>query len=329
MEENLLVRYIMHHVTPEEEMTVKSWLRESDANRRRLFELEQLCSLRKEMEIRKDTERMDRAFSALSDRLGFAEEEQKPVKTAKTFRLAWYKVASVAAVLLLLVVNVFFLTREEKQAWNTVFVPKGQRVSLLLSDGTTVWLNSESRFSYPTQFTADHREAKLEGEGYFEVAHNPKCPFTLSLPMLDVHVLGTKFNARAYSGEPCSVALKEGSVEVETADHAKRQRMEPGDEVNYTPRNGLVLIKGKKDTSIDTWTTGDLMLKDMTLRQMIRQMERHFDVKIYVGDNALLEEYFTCHIRKDLTINQVMDLLKETRRLDYTINHDSVYIFRP
>ena len=137
-------------------------------------------------------------------------------------------------------------------------VPKGQRVSLLLSDGTTVWLNAESRFSYPAKFSEKYRTVTLEGEGYFEVAHNPKCPYTVKLPMLNIRVLGTKFNAKAYLDEPSWITLKEGSVEVSTLDDRSKERMSPNDQVYYTVSDGLVLIRNSAQAIVDSWHTGDL-----------------------------------------------------------------------
>ena len=207
-------------------------------------------------------------------------------------------------------------------------VPKGQRVSLLLSDGTTVWLNAESRFSYPAKFSEKYRTVALEGEGYFEVAHNPKCPFTVKLPMLNIRVLGTKFNAKAYLDEPSWITLKEGSVEVSTLDDRSKERMSPNDQVYYTVSDGLVLIRSSAQANVDSWTTGGLRFDNKTLKEMAKVIERRYDVKIRIMDSSLVEEYFTCHFRKDLTIAQAMELLKETRRVDYRIEKKTVYLYK-
>lgn len=159
----------------------------------------------------------------------------------------------------------------------------------------------------------------MEGEGYFEVAHNPKCPFTVKLPMLNIRVLGTKFNAKAYLDEPSWITLKEGSVEVSTLDDRSKERMSPNDQVYYTVSDGLVLIRNSAQANVDSWTTGDLRFDNKTLKEMAKVIERRYDVKIRIMDSSLVEEYFTCHFRKDLTIAQAMELLKETRRVDYRI----------
>lgn len=327
MKNEILIRYINKCCTVAEEKEILEWLKEKD-NRQRLFELEQIWGLKAEMRF-SDKRRMDEAYQQLSGQLGFGKQTQK--KEKQIWRLTireWLKYAAILVLVSLFTANLFYITKEEPEAFNTVVVPRGQRVSLLLSDGTTVWLNAESRFSYPAKFSEKYRMVKLEGEGYFEVAHNPEFPFTVKLPMLNVRVLGTKFNAKAYLNEPSWITLKEGSVEVATLDDKSKERMLPNDQVYYTVSDGLVLIRSSAQANVDSWTTGDLRFDNKTLKEMAKVIERRYDVKIKIMDSSLVEEYFTCHIRKDLTIDQAMELLKETRRVNYRIEKKTVYLYK-
>lgn len=81
----------------------------------------------------------------------------------------------------------------------TVTVPSGQRANVILPDGTDVWLNAGTTIRYPISFMKGKREIILDGEAYFEVVHNEKCPFVVHTYAMDVEVLGTKFNVEAYS----------------------------------------------------------------------------------------------------------------------------------
>ena len=327
MKDEILIRYINKHCTATEEKEILEWLKEKD-NRQRLFELEQIWGLKAEMRF-SDKGRMDEAYRQLSRQLGLSKQAEKREKPVQRFTIGeWWKYAAVLVTVCLFATNLFYITKEEPEAYNTVVVPKGQRVSLLLSDGTTVWLNAESRFSYPAKFSEKYRTVTLEGEGYFEVAHNPKCPFTVKLPMLNIRVLGTKFNAKAYLDEPSWITLKEGSVEVSTLDDRSKERMSPNDQVYYTVSDGLVLIRSSAQANVDSWTTGDLRFDNKTLKEMAKVIERRYDVKIRIMDSSLVEEYFTCHFRKDLTIAQAMELLKETRRVDYRIEKKTVYLYK-
>jgi len=327
MEDEILIRYIGKRCSTEEEKQVREWLSDRE-NRRHLFELEQVWGLKTEMRF-SESKHINQAYQRLSGQLGFEKKEAKNEK--RVWRITareWLKYAAILVVVSLFAANLFYITKEDPVAYNTVVVPKGQRVSLLLSDGTTVWLNAESRFSYPAKFSEKYRTVKLEGEGYFEVAHNPKSPFTVVLPMLNVRVLGTKFNAKAYLDEPSWITLKEGSVEVSTLDNKSKERMIPNDQVYYTMSDGLILIRSTEASSVDTWTTGDLRFENKTLKEMAKAIERRYDMKIKIMDSSLVEEYFTCHFRKDLTIEQAMELLKETRRVNYKIEKKTVYLYK-
>lgn len=327
MKDELLLRYISKRCSAEEENRVEEWLKEKD-NRERLFELEQVWGIKEEIRF-SDNTRMDKAYQQLASRLNL---KGNPIRTEqRKWRIiltkVWFKYAAVLIIGCLLAVNIFYVTKEDPVAYNTVVVPKAQRVSLILSDGTTVWLNAESRFSYPTKFSESNRTVELEGEGYFEVAHNPKSPFTVALQNLNIRVLGTKFNAKAYPNEPNLITLKEGSIEVSTLDYKYHEMMSPNDQVYYTLSDGLVLIKQTEASNVDTWTTGDLWFDNQTIAEMAKEIERRYDVKIKIMDSSLINEYFTCHFRKDLTIEQAMDLLKDTRRLNYKIENQTVYLY--
>lgn len=324
MEDELLIRFLNKHCSADEEKQVHEWLALDKANREQLFELEKIWALKSEMHF-SDKEQMQQAYQRLSESLNIG--KQREMKSRFTMR-EWLKYAAILIVASLLAVNLVYINKEEPTAYNTVVVPKGQRVSLLLSDGTTVWLNAESSFSYPTQFSKENRKVKLEGEGYFEVAHNPASPFTVELQMLNVRVLGTKFNVKAYRDEPCWVTLKEGSVEVSTADNTRKEKLAPNDQAYYSANSGLVLYRNQNVTSTDLWTTGDLKFDNRTLKDIAHVMERRYDVKIKFMDEALETEFFTCHFRKDLTIGQALELLKETRRVHYKMEKRMVYLYK-
>lgn len=327
MKDAFLIRYINKRSSAEEQKEMLEWLKD-DQNRQYLFELEQVWSLNAEVRF-SNQKRMNQAYLRLGRKLGFGKEvHQKEKQFWRIAKRDWFKYAAILVVISLFTANLIHLTKEEPEAYNTVVVPKGQRVSLLLSDGTEVWLNAESRFTYPTKFSDRNRTVKLEGEGYFEVTHNTKSPFTVQLQNLNIRVLGTKFNARAYWNEPSWITLKEGSVEVSTSDNKSKKRMAPNDNLYYTANDGLVLIKGTASASVDSWTTGDLKFENKTLKEMAKVIERRYDIKIMIMDSSLVKEYFTCHFCKDLTIEQAMNLLKETRRVNYKIEKRTVYLYK-
>lgn len=98
-------------------------------------------------------------------------------------------------------------------------VPAGQRINIELADGTVVWLNSRTSIQYPAVFNGKERKVSINGEAYFEVAHNRKQPFIVETPKGQVEVTGTKFYVEAYSDNNDFVtSLIEGSVNVTKDD---------------------------------------------------------------------------------------------------------------
>lgn len=131
MKDEILIRYINKHCTATEEKEILEWLKEKD-NRQRLFELEQIWGLKAEMRF-SDKGRMDEAYRQLSRQLGLSGQIEKREKPIQRFTVReWWKYAAVLVAVCLFATNLFYITKEEPEAYNTVVIPKGQRVSLLL-----------------------------------------------------------------------------------------------------------------------------------------------------------------------------------------------------
>ena len=104
--------------------------------------------------------------------------------------------------------------------------------------------------------------------------------------------------------------------------------MEPNDVIYYTVKNGMVLKRNSISQSARSWITGDLKFENKTLLEMAKTIERKYNVTLKIVDGSLAEEYFTCHFRDDLSIDQAMELLKKTQKIDYRIQADTVYLFK-
>lgn len=135
----------------------------------------------------------------------------------------WIGSAAAAVIALFLLYNIPVFTTKSIQpeiALNTIKVPAGQRVEVTLSDGTHIWLNARSEFSYPASFNGNTREVRLKGEAFFDVAKDRNKKFIVNTGRCEVEVLGTQFNVEAYNENEFSTALIQGSVKV--TDTARR-----------------------------------------------------------------------------------------------------------
>ena len=198
-----------------------------------------------------------------------------------------------------------------------------------LSDGTKVWLNSHSKFTYPARFSSKNRDVELEGEGFFEVAHNEKVPFVVHADLLQVKVLGTKFNVKVYNEEPSAITLAEGKVEVATNDNEHKVTLRPNEQVTYSRENGLAVNKSVNTSLVRSWTVGEAAYVNEQLIDIVTDLERRFNVHIIVKDQELDTELFTCRFKETAKISQVLTLLKDTRKLDYKIQGDQIQIYKP
>lgn len=203
-------------------------------------------------------------------------------------------------------------------------VPQGGEYRLELADGTVVWLNSESKFSYPSSFRADGREVQLSGEAYFEVAHDDRAPFTVATPDdVRVAVLGTSFNLSAYPAESRTVAtLVSGRVEVST----------PAMKVELSP--GMQAVAGGDDriavSEVDarmytSWKDGVFEFENMTMKDISLRLERWYGVRFTFADGAQ-DERFTGGIIKSAPLQESLADFERTTDLVFRRRGDEIKV---
>ena len=170
--------------------------------------------------------------------------------------------------------------------------------SLTLSDGTVVFLNSESRLTYPSHFNGDTRNVTLQGEAYFEVAKNPEKRFIVSTShQSQIEVLGTHFNVEAYEDEPdVSTTLVEGQVCFHFSDKdylTKKVVMKPGQRLVYSSTNGDVQLYATSCLSETAWKDGKIIFNNTPLDAALRMLEKRFNVTFKLKNARLKTNAFT------------------------------------
>jgi len=327
LNELILTRYLEKKCNSGEMKKILEWLSGNQANADRLFEMERLWMLKDEARYA-DPQIIDRQFDGLQAKIAQSSNRRHEFKPQRIALVPFLRYAAAAAILILLSVNLFYMIshREADYVANTIEVPKGQRVTLALSDGTKVWLNSQSTLTYPSRFSQNNRKVQLQGEGYFEVAKDQSKPFIVETSLLNVKVIGTKFDMRAYPDEDAFVTLTEGEVEVATPDARHLVRLLPSEQVTYSATQGMKRLKNINTEPVKAWTVGELSFHNTTLAEIVKVLERRFDVQITVSNEKLASDKFTCHFSNDVTIEQIMHNLKDTKRLSYKINNRKIEI---
>ena len=164
----------------------------------------------------------------------------------------------------------------------TVEAPYGSKTKLYLPDGTLVWLNADSRMSYAQDFGINERSLNLSGEAYFEVTRNEEIPFKVHTEELDVKVLGTKFNFRNYKDDlEAKVCLLEGKVALNTRQ--KETVLHPDQQALLDKKTGKLSVSGTKAAYSAEWTNDRLYFDEVLLSDIIKELERSYDVKITVA----------------------------------------------
>ena len=178
-------------------------------------------------------------------------------------------------------------------------VPCGEQMQVVLQDGTVIQLNSDTRLRYPKKFGLFSRSVELWGEGFFVVAKDKKRPFIIDLKGVEVKVTGTKFNVKAYPSEPnVWVTLEEGGVLLKDTKN-KEYPLVPGESAEYNRTSGICQITKPDDMSqISSWRSNSLNFYLTPLRDIIKVMERQYDVHFVVRDSTLLNNRFTLSTSK-------------------------------
>ena len=221
--------------------------------------------------------------------------------------------------------------RENKTGWpekNTLMVPLRGEYRLVLGDGTKVWLNSASSLNYPVQFAEKERCVELDGEAYFEVTPDPERPFIVKSGGVQTRVLGTAFNFSAYRGENAStITLLTGKVAVSAPGHAERVLL-PGQQLKYDAENRKTVIKEVDAEDFVVWKDGLFLFNDCGLEEIIPRLSRWYGVTFHYDREKFGDLKFYIKTRRYEDIGTILNLLKLTENVTYSIEGNEVTLYR-
>uniref|UniRef100_UPI0026277B48 FecR family protein n=1 Tax=Bacteroides sp. TaxID=29523 RepID=UPI0026277B48 len=213
-------------------------------------------------------------------------------------------------------------------AMQTITVPAGQRVNLDLPDGSNVWLNAGTRMQYPVSFMKDKREVILDGEAYFEVAHNEKCPFVVHTSTLDVEVLGTKFNVEAYSKRKVfETSLMQGKVRVKSPEN-KNISVTLLPNQKTTLKSGKLVVSKIDDYNVYRWKEGLYCFKSKPFAEIMQDLERYYDLKIQLDKQSIAKVALTGKFRISDGLDYALRVLQNDVAFTYRRDkeNDVIYI---
>jgi len=193
--------------------------------------------------------------------------------------------------------------------FNTISTARGNQYQLTLSDGSKVWLNAASSLRFPTSFKGKERRVEVTGEAYFEIAKNPSMPFKVQAGSGEIDVLGTHFNVNAYADEPSvKTTLLEGAVVVKKA--TALQTLAPGQQAEFSPKNGIALAENVDVTQETAWKDGFFLFNNTDIHTLMRQVSRWYDVDVEFKGN-ISDDGFTGKVPRTVPLSKLLNILEQ------------------
>ena len=211
-----------------------------------------------------------------------------------------------------------------EERYNTLRVPRGGEYSITLSDGTIVYLNSESELRYPVNFVGRDRRVYLSGEAYFDVVQDEVHPFIVDMGNSSVRVLGTSFDVRAYADEDeVLTTLVQGSVKFSAGKEFVT--LEPGKQA-VLGKSGSIETR-EVDTYLYTaWKEGVFAFKRQRLEEIMKVVARWYDVNIFWENVSQKEVTFTGKMKRYDDFSKVVEVLEMTGNTEFVIKENNIFI---
>ncbi len=245
-----------------------------------------------------------------------------------------------------------------KDMYHEIIVPSGEKSQLVLSDGTKIWLNSESKLRYPARHRKNERIVFLEGEGYFDVKRQKRSAFIVYTQNIKVEALGTIFNIKSYPDDPTiETTLVEGIIKVEHSgkkDKFSQVILKPNERFVYSKavktgvppaaekeeekevKSRIQAIKPLKQITVNkvntenitSWKDYLLVFDNETLEEMAVKMSRWYKIKVNILDPELKKHRYTGKFVNNETIYQVLEAINLTTPIEYTLKDNQINITR-
>ncbi len=357
--DELLVKYLTGMADAVEREQALAWLRE-DANNRKYFD--QLKEIYEAAKISQPSSVYDKNMSwekvkSLYYKRRITKLENADQEDRRYFIREIVKYAAlILAIVTLGILGFRFLSykslNSSAQVWNEVEAPFGSRTVVNLADGSKVWLNAGSKLKYAANFSQNNREVILTGEAYFDISKYKEMQFIVKTSHLNVKVLGTEFNVKAYPEEnTIQTTLVKGSITIEGAASENKIKTEiylkPNQSITYIKDMNLFEKAPDKDDTMDkvaigdnqnlvflpkidpvvftSWKDNKWFIKGETLSSLAIKLERRYNVKIEFTSESLKLYKFSGTLR-DETLEQVLNLMQFSAPIEYSIKENNVYL---
>ncbi|MBN1598727.1 MAG: DUF4974 domain-containing protein [Bacteroidales bacterium] len=329
---NLLVKYLKGETSKSENSEILRWVEQSAENEKTFLDCkliwqrigDSLIDVRNEIEI---------IWSNIEKKIDHvSHDEQNESYNGKEPKKG-FDFLKIAATFIISFAAAWFIMKN----WpgdDKIFIshyqfktPFGAKSEIILPDSTHVWLNSGSKIIFPQKFSKANRQIYFEGEAFFNVKKMGKSPFVVSTGDIEIQVLGTRFNVKAYPEEVnIETILEQGKLKLMKSGK-KIVLLEPNDIATYNKDQKLIEIKHVSDTRRYTaWTDGKLIFDNEKLEDIIIKLERWYNVRINIENNSLKQIRFTGTFERE-SVEQALNIIRLTTPLNYSMDKNKIVIF--
>ncbi|HYG14624.1 MAG TPA: FecR domain-containing protein [Bacteroidia bacterium] len=318
----LLSKYFAQQCTADEVRLVEDWAGESSENRNVFVRLKKMWDETGQVRPKAEVQETGLAWQKVRSRI-----QQQQVLPARRKSLTYIITSAAAAAVIVLTMVTFDLVNRQDGPTAVKMVSistkAGERRQIALSDGSKVWMNAETSIKYPETFDGENREVYLEGEAYFEVAHNPTKPFTVHTGDLDTRVLGTSFNVLAYpENEDIEIALDEGKVRVN--GNKDTLFLEPGFEATYEKSNRSIK-KGAIAGKHNEWRNNVIHFENISLEEAVKTLERWYAITINIDESKLKNCPITASFENQ-DAETVLEIIATTLSIEVEKRNNTYYL---
>jgi transmembrane sensor len=324
----LIGKSVSGNATSEEIQELKKWKNAAEENQQ-LFEKSKKAWKKGEKYISETSLQQDKS------KLETEYNRYLSGKIRKISRQSFiYKIAAILAFPIALAIGWYLFGESEKpvqvaEQLYEISSPKGHVSKVKLPDGTEVWINTNSTIIYDAaSFNTNNREIQLKGEAYFEVTSSEERPFTVVTPHANVKVTGTSFNVNAYPASMLfETVLTEGKIELQMKSGTTESlNVEPNQRVIFNSINKKFDVQQVEAEMFTAWRNGEIIFKDATLNDLIKELERIYDIQFHLKPANLGELRFRGMFSYNNNLIEALEKIKKSSHVDYYIENKEVWL---
>ncbi|GHV19720.1 anti-sigma factor [Bacteroidia bacterium] len=308
----ILYKFFEGKCSEEEIQEIRTWVEASPENKKTFFQEAKL---------------FDTVDLLTSEEL--VPEQQEPGFYRNPFYKELLKIAATVAIVLSIAGGWYYYTEKNARiAMNIIHAPAGKNANIILPDGTAVWLNARTTVQYPSSFEKNKRVIILDGEAYFEVAHDKKKPFIVRTNKYDVEVTGTKFNVEAYSFEDETItSLLDGQVKLISVT-------DPNQSITMEPHHLAFLQEDKFITKKITdynryrWKDGLICFDNISFPEIMKEFEKYYEIQVIIENKKVNDYLCTGKFRQSDGVDYALKVLQRDVRFIFerVENTNIIYI---